>query len=29
MPPGNAKITIRAFRITNFPQSYWYAWRLS
>jgi hypothetical protein len=29
MPPGNAKITVRAFRITNFPQSYWYAWRLS
>ena len=29
MPPGPAKITIRAFRITNFPQPYAYAWRLS
>ena len=29
MPPGPAKITIRAFRITSFPQPYAYAWRLS
>jgi hypothetical protein len=29
MPPGTAKITIRAFRITNFPQPYAYAWRIS
>jgi hypothetical protein len=29
MPPGPAKITIRAFRITNFAQPYAYAWRLS
>src|SRR5919197_1002841 len=28
MPPGPAKITIRAFRITNFPQPYAFAWRL-
>jgi serine protease AprX len=28
MPPGDAQITVRAFRITNFPQPYWYAWRL-
>ncbi len=27
-PPGDAKITIRAFRITSFPQPYAYAWRL-
>ena len=26
---GNAKIIIRAFRITEFPQPYAYAWRLS
>ena len=29
MPPGTAKIIIRAFRITQFPQPYAYAWRLS
>jgi hypothetical protein len=29
IPPGNAKITIRAFRITQFPQPYAFAWRLS
>jgi serine protease AprX len=29
MPPGLAKITISAFRITRFPQPYAYAWRLS
>ena len=29
MPPGNAKIVIRAFRITRFPQPYAYAWRIS
>jgi serine protease AprX len=29
MPPGPAKITISAFRITRFPQPYAYAWRLS
>ena len=28
-PPGDAKITIRAFRITRFPQPYAYAWRIS
>lgn len=28
MPPGKAEITIRAFRITNFPQPYSYAWRI-
>jgi serine protease AprX len=28
MPPGKAKIVIRAFRITNFPQPYAYAWRI-
>lgn len=29
IPPGDVKITIRAFHITQFPQSYWYAWRIS
>jgi hypothetical protein len=29
MPPGDAKITIRANRITRFPQPYAYAWRIS
>jgi serine protease AprX len=29
IPPGAAKITIRAFHITQFPQPYAYAWRLS
>ena len=29
LPPGKAKITIRAFRITQFPQPYAYAWRIS
>lgn len=29
MPPGAAKIVIRAFHITRFPQSYSYAWRIS
>jgi serine protease AprX len=29
MPPGVAKIVIRAFRITRFPQPYSYAWRIS
>jgi serine protease AprX len=29
IPPGNAKIIIRAFRITQFPQPYAYVWRLS
>ncbi|WP_131784187.1 S8 family serine peptidase [Protofrankia symbiont of Coriaria ruscifolia] len=29
MPPGRAEIVIRAFRITNFPQPYAYAWRIS
>jgi serine protease AprX len=29
MPPGDAKIIIRAFRITELPQPYAYAWRLS
>ena len=29
IPPGDAKITVRAFRITQFPQPYAYAWRLS
>jgi serine protease AprX len=29
MPPGEAKVIIRAFRITRFPQPYAYAWRLS
>jgi hypothetical protein len=29
IPPGDVEITIRAFHITQFPQSYWYAWRIS
>jgi len=29
MPPGAAEIVVRAFRITNFPQPYAYAWRIS
>jgi hypothetical protein len=29
MPPGPAKITIRAFRVTRFAQPYAYAWRIS
>jgi hypothetical protein len=29
MPPGEAQITIRATRITRFPQPYSYAWRIS
>lgn len=29
MPPGNATILIRAFRITQFAQPYAYVWRLS
>lgn len=29
MPPGKATITVRAFHITNFPQPWAYAWRLS
>jgi hypothetical protein len=29
MPPGDAKVTIRATRITRFPQPYAYAWRIS
>jgi hypothetical protein len=29
MPPGQARITIRAFRVTQFPQPYAYVWRLS
>jgi hypothetical protein len=29
MPAGNAKVTIRATRITRFPQPYAYAWRIS
>jgi subtilisin family serine protease len=29
MPAGDAKIVIRAFRITRFPQPYAYAWRIS
>ena len=29
MPPGAAKIVIRAFHITRFPQAYSYAWRIS
>lgn len=29
MPPGPAKITVRAFHITQFPQPFAYAWRLS
>jgi serine protease AprX len=29
IPPGAAKITVRAFRITQFPQPYAFAWRLS
>jgi hypothetical protein len=28
MPPGKAVIVVRAFRITNFPQPYAYAWRI-
>ena len=29
MPPGDAKIIIRAFRITQFAQPYAYVWRIS
>jgi serine protease AprX len=29
MPPGVAKVTIRAFKITRFAQPYAYAWRIS
>jgi serine protease AprX len=29
MPPGEARIVVRAFRITQFPQPYAYVWRLS
>ncbi len=29
MPPGQVHITVRAFRITQFPQPYAYAWRIS
>jgi hypothetical protein len=29
MPPGEAKIVIRAFHITSFPQPYAYVWRIS
>jgi len=29
MPPGDARITIRATRIIRFPQPYAYAWRIS
>jgi hypothetical protein len=29
MPAGSAKIIIRAFRITSFPQPYAYVWRIS
>lgn len=28
MPPGEAKVTVRAERITRFPQPYAYAWRI-
>jgi hypothetical protein len=28
IPAGAVKITVRAFRITQFPQSYAYAWRI-
>jgi hypothetical protein len=29
IPPGDAKIVIRAVRITRFPQPYAYVWRTS
>ena len=29
IPPGATKITVRAFHITQFPQPYWYVWRIS
>jgi hypothetical protein len=29
IPPGEAEVIVQAFRITNFPQPYAYAWRLS
>jgi len=29
MPPGQAAVVFRAFRITNFPQPYAYAWHVS
>jgi serine protease AprX len=29
IPAGDVKITIRAFHITQFPQPYWYVWRIS
>jgi hypothetical protein len=28
IPAGDVKITFRAFRITQFPQPYAYAWRI-
>jgi hypothetical protein len=29
MPPGLAKVTVRAFQITRFPQAYAFAWRIT
>jgi subtilisin family serine protease len=29
IPPGQASVIVRAFQITNFPQPYAYAWRVS
>ena len=29
IPPGDVNVTVQAFRITKFPQSYAYAWRVS
>jgi serine protease AprX len=29
IPPGDVKITVRAFHVTRFPQPYAYAWRIS
>jgi hypothetical protein len=29
MAPGTARVLVRAFKITQFPQPYAYAWRIS
>jgi hypothetical protein len=29
IPPGDVKVTVRAFHITQFAQPYAFAWRIS
>jgi serine protease AprX len=29
IPPGDIKVTVKAFRITRFPQAFAFAWRIS